>query len=73
MSNNPKITSVSVDSLILVSFAQGIESPKFTVSNIEFDSDNEKFSEVAILKACAKLFLDEAEILETKFTTIVKV
>lgn len=73
MCNNPKIISVGVDSLIQVTFNNGLDNPDFTIEKIHFDDDNEKFSEVAVLKACAKLFLDKAESLEAVFTTINKV
>ncbi len=65
--NNPKITSAGVDSLIRVTFIRGVENPDFRIENLQFDCDGEYYSQVAALKACARLFMDNAESLEAEF------
>ncbi len=65
--NNPKIISVGIESLIQVTFNNGLDDPCFTVENIHFDADGEKCALVACLKACAKLLNDKAESLESEF------
>lgn len=65
--SNPKIVSVGVDSLIQVSFPDGLEKPIFVIEGLNVDGDGEKYSQVAFLKACAKLLNDKAESLEIEF------
>jgi len=65
--SNPKIVSVHDGSLIQVSFPGGLEKPIFRIEGLNIDSDGEKYSHVAFLKACAKLLNDKAESLEVEF------
>jgi len=65
--SNPKIVNVHDRSLIQVSFPDGLEKPTFRIEGLNIDSDGEKYSHVAFLKACAKLLNDKAESLEIEF------
>ena len=70
--SNLEIKSVGVTSLIYVTFPEGLENPRFVIENIRFDNDKGKQSQdlnsqSATLKACAKLFLDQAEVIEAEF------
>ena len=65
--SNAKIISVNTDSLIQVTFDNGLENPFFTIEGLHVDSGDEKHSTVAIIKACAKLLNEKAESLESEF------
>ena len=70
--NKVKIISVGVDSLIQVTFNSGLDNPIFTIDGLHIDGGGEKYSQVAYLKACAKLFNDKAESLESEFEKAIK-
>lgn len=62
--SNPKIVSVNADSLIKVTFDRGLDDADFFIENIHVEGDEGKYSHAALLKACAKLFIDKASSLE---------
>ena len=64
--SKPKITSANLDSLIQVTFTRGLDDPEFTIKNITFDGNGEKYTLVAYLKACANLFNEKAEQLQVE-------
>ena len=68
--SNAKIISVNTDSLIQVTFDNGLDDPFFTIEGLHVDGGGEEYSQVAYLKACAKLFSDKAESLEAEFEKI---
>ena len=63
----PKIVSVHKGSLIQVTFPGGLDDPFFTIEGLHIDGGGEEYSQVACLKACAKLFNEKAESLEVEF------
>jgi len=64
--SNAKIISVNTDSLIQVTFDNGLDDPFFTIEGLHVDGGDERHSTVAIIKACAKFFNDKAESLEAE-------
>ena len=68
--SNPKIISAGIDSLVQVNFPIGLDDPFFTIEGLHIDGGGEEYSQVACLKACAKLFSDKAESLEAEFEKI---
>lgn len=65
--NSPKISACRLNSLIQVTFTRGLENPDFRIENLDFECDGEHYSQVATLKACARLFNEKAESIEAEF------
>tara|TARA_R110002124_G_C8974544_1_gene515746 strand:- start:11628 stop:11849 length:222 start_codon:yes stop_codon:yes gene_type:complete len=65
--SSAKITSVNADSLIQVTFCNGLEDPDFIITGLHVNGGGDEYAHVAFLRACAKLFNDKAESLGVEF------